>query len=650
MLKSSLRFALVFFLSAVLLAAQQTNRQTQIAQTSGQSLTFPNTVRGISSMTAAYKVQGNPSTLTITVSGQLADGSVQALDTYSTPLSTSRTISLGSVTYSYFFVTASWSGGQGVSVTETLTVTGLGLTPTPTGQPTFTISYATDPTGLSCSANFRANYGGNDYYCASGVFAKTNTAVPASKTVVGTDSSGRIVDASSVTLGNNTTGQANTALNLTNAPVSPIVQSSNHLSCPTCLTGLDIDVVGGIIGANQGANALGAGKYLGLSSSSISTSSQMSAPFDFWLDKFTISTATNTQNGCPIQAGLGAIYSGSTSLVPVQQSIWSFPLSNPSSGVYHSLLPPTFVSAYLPISFMIGVLGNCGLSMGGMSAEIRGTKSQLLVANLGGSTILSSATNYTGFSMSSTPGTSSDESKFEVVIPFPGGATARNLCVYSIETNPPLGGDVAFTLRQGVGAAGAMGPTSVAVDVPNSSVANGIYCDYYLYTGDQATLARGDRIAIQIINNNASTSQKFAGISLELVPTGSATGMIIFGSNAVTFPNTSSTYGAPFTNKQSTNETIARAGMPRAVVMKNAFCYVTSAPGTNPYSLTWYQNGSAPNGGLAISIPTNVTAPGELSDTANAINFSALDTFSLQYAGTAGGTAPAISSCSVEVD
>lgn len=46
-----------------------------------------------------------------------------------------------------------------------------------------------------------------------------SAAVPASKTVVGTNSSGQVIDASSATLANNTTGNAATATNLVNTPI-----------------------------------------------------------------------------------------------------------------------------------------------------------------------------------------------------------------------------------------------------------------------------------------------------------------------------------------------------------------------------------------------------------------------------------------------
>src|ERR1700722_16865621 len=80
-----------------------------------------------SSLTVNYVPSGSPAALTVTIEGIVnASGDVAVLDSYSGTTNTTRTVSLGGVSYDSFRFTASWTGGNNVSVGGSVASTGAG--------------------------------------------------------------------------------------------------------------------------------------------------------------------------------------------------------------------------------------------------------------------------------------------------------------------------------------------------------------------------------------------------------------------------------------------------------------------------------------------------------------------------------------------
>jgi hypothetical protein len=97
----------------------------------GVPVALQNHLLDTSSITVNYTVAGSPVTVSITVEGIiLADGgSVALLDTYTGTTSVSgRSISLGSVSYDWFRITASWTGGSNVAISGSMQSSGSGPT------------------------------------------------------------------------------------------------------------------------------------------------------------------------------------------------------------------------------------------------------------------------------------------------------------------------------------------------------------------------------------------------------------------------------------------------------------------------------------------------------------------------------------------
>jgi len=410
--------------------------------------------------------------------------------------------------------------------------------------------------------------------------------------------------------------------------------------CPTCVVGVNKTVVGGIIGAWFGTAM--AHQVVGWFTFGQASNVYFPAPFDHWLSNLTafVSAVSSTTAVGPMPFGIGRFF---TTAVQYSSSTFSIPLNASATTAYQGTqTPPEFISAGVPnFAFVGSTAASGGPIVRGISAQILGSTSQILGNNLNSHTVATGATVYTGPSMSDAT-TTATENLVEVPIPYPSGATAKTLCVFMATANAS-GGSLTLTLDKNEVA------QPLSVIVPLSSIAEAVYCDPN--PTHALTLAQGDRIDWSLVNANGSAaSGQINGISMELVPSGTATGMIVWRSNGVSLPNTSTTYGTPFTNYQNATEATVGNAMPRAVTGKNLYCFATIAPVTHPYGLTVRQNGTSPASGLTISMSTGASVPGNVSDVVDSIAFSNLDWFTMQYSGTSGGTAPAISSCAMEVD
>ena len=431
--------------------------------------------------------------------------------------------------------------------------------------------------------------------------------------------------------------------------VSPIAMSfGGAASCPTCLTGPDTTIKGGLIGTYASAGWASTRVFNWFANANLATTfTSTFAPFPFYLQ---VMDATITQSPVlPTNVGLAFLLNGTTPVYDNSHAI-ILPGSAANSTLALSLARPRWVGAGDLFSLQIGAQSSPGsATLNSVSARILGTTSALLGNAFAAVTVGIGSTVYTGFSMSGTPGATEPPS--EIVIPYPGGATLRNFAVYMSTANG-AGGSLVLTVRKGNGPGGAMGDTTVVATVPLSSAIGGVYWDNFAVTGHSSVAAQGDRYSVRAINNNgAAISGAIQSISAELVPSGFAKGPIFWGTNAIVLPAGGTIYGSPFTNKQDATETNVYAGMPDPTVAVNLVCYVTTAPLVHDEVVTLRKNGA--DSAITITIPVGFGAPGEVADyfaaTGHSVSFNSNDTYSLKYANAAGGTAAVISSCALEI-
>jgi len=445
-----------------------------------------------------------------------------------------------------------------------------------------------------------------------------------------------------LTIANTGVTSVATAAPLSGGPIT----STGTLSCPTCLTGPNVNTVGGIIGTDFVQGVQAASRFYAWFASGQASNQQFVSPLTVWLSNFTalVYAVPSPSNYSSLQTGL-AVTTGNTVSLPY----WTVPGSTAAGAVASSAdqgLRPLLVPQGLAISIPANGVG--GPLLSSYTAEILGSTAQILGTNLNAATVGTGAIVYTSFSQSTTP--SATETTVEVPVPWTLGGTAKNLCWYQSTANG-AGGALTVTLRQGVGAAGALGDTTLTQNSPLSMGLNNAYCDYYATTSHSVALAQGDRITLGLVNGNASAaSGAVEGFSMQVDPNGLANGWIIFGLNSSTLPNASATYLCPFTNRQTITITSASAGMPDARVAVNLIGYCTAAPGTEPATFTLYKNGSPTS--IVATILTAFSAPGEISDlyasTGHSVAYAAKDIFTLKYNQLATGTAPTCTAFSLE--
>lgn len=276
-------------------------------------------------------------------------------------------------------------------------------------------------------------------------------------------------------------------------------------------------------------------------------------------------------------------------------------------------------------------------TMSGFSWDIIGSTSQPLGwINPGNAVIGASTTVFVSPSHGASP--QATEAKAAVVIPY--ASTAKNLCVF-MNTAQSSNNSVVITLR--LTHAGSTSSTALVTTIPLSGAA-GTYCD----STDTVSIAAGDWITWQIQNNANANSGQFGSIAMELVPSGNATGMIVFGRDGISYNTTNANqYAAPFTTSANqTTYNIAAAPMPRAVTAKNLYCIYTAVP-ANQATATLFKNTASTS--LVATIPTTGSGTQIVSDLVNSVSFAQFDTFNLAFLQNGGGSAT-ISSCSMEVD
>jgi len=343
------------------------------ATTSGTSTTATNftgslvgDVTGTQGATSVVKVNGVSLPITKTIIG--TNGSGQIIDASSATLTNNTTGNSATSTTAVNF-TGSLAGDvtgtqgansvvkvNGSAIPHSIIIIGTNGSGQIIDATSATLSNNT--TGNAATATATANFSGSLVGDVTGTQGATSVtrvngaSVPVSKTIVGTNSAGRIVDASSAMLSNNTSGNAATATNAINAVTSTnfggslsgdvtgtqgatLVVNVNGVAVPTSKTIVGTNGSGQIIDASSatlannttGSSATAtsvsggsAGEVLYQSASGVTaftavgtsgqilTSNGTSPPT--WAAAGTVTTATNLANGAasqiPYQTGSGA--------------------------------------------------------------------------------------------------------------------------------------------------------------------------------------------------------------------------------------------------------------------------------------------------------------------------------------------------------
>jgi hypothetical protein len=491
-----------------------------------------------------------------------------------------------------------------------------------------------------------------------GVSAQAQTKINLATQVKGTlpnsnlVSSGQIVVNTAGPLGGGATVALGGTLNLTctgclNAAVTsvsgtaPITVATGTttpvVACPTCLTGPDITLVGGIMGGYANASASNGLAFTPWAGSGVNSTNVPNA-FNSWFRNLAVVNSAASSAG-----EVHSVYFQSTFAAvatnPLNMVVVSLP-SSVAAGVYGSVAGSSpWPAAQLAASYayMKGVNGNT-LAIRGYSWDVIGSTSQPIGWYTGSNSIATGATNFGGPSQPTAWVAAASEALQGVIVPY--ASTARNLCAQTNAAQPATG-TLVIDLRKTT--AGVTSSPGLTLTIPVSG-SGAPYCN----TTSSVGLAAGDWIDFQGVNNAGTASATVYAITMELVPSGAATGMIAWGLRGLAFASSAAQYAAPFSAAAlSATEANQRAPMPRAVTMKNLSCLYTTPPGSNPIVVTVVKNGTPD--ALTVSIPTSGVGTQIITDSTHTVSFAALDTFDLKFLQSSG-TNPVISSCSVEVD
>jgi hypothetical protein len=411
---------------------------------------------------------------------------------------------------------------------------------------------------------------------------------------------------------------------------SPLVVDPNPItgtgtvSCPTCATGADTTVYGGIIGGVLGS-ASGIIPFSSTATTSrtaFATDLFLSGPF-FCLsspsdnDWVAVALGTNTPSGTTITNGyIDSVASGlsASSCVGQNKQVFFTPSSTPISGVSNTLGSSSIQTYW--------------------SSAVLGSMTQPLSVRPN-STTGSSSTHYTSAGQGLTSSTTTSDEQL-VQLPVANALDVSSMCLVTT-TSQGAAGSLVITLRKNEV------DTAMVVTVPLSGL-SGRRC----YSASTISFAAGDELSISMTNNHTSTSASIDNISLETTPTASGmTALLVFPKGNRILTASADRYSPMFVNDTlKTAENDAWSPLPRDGTIKNLRCYLKTAPAADA-TVTLYQNGSPT--GLTVTLDHAGGGDRVISDTTHTVSASMYDGLSLDWT-SAGGSVAVSSGCTAEFD
>jgi hypothetical protein len=402
---------------------------------------------------------------------------------------------------------------------------------------------------------------------------------------------------------------------------------------PTALIGPDTRIKGGILGLQEAGAVYAVFGWFGNSGLN-----QVAFGSDLWINGLTAYISATMGTGAYYNIGPAAFNGTTQFTVPYVLAI----PNNATAGAYQASNPaPIFIPSNSGTGVQVSGLSPTNATaatMRGVTANVVGVATQPLGVFLNGNSVAGSTTVYTGFSQSAITTQTAENLTF-VIAPY--AFTASNLCI-ALKGAAPSGGTFTATLRKAT-SGGSYTPADtplVATVVASGGI--GTYCD----TADSQAFSATDAFDVKLINGSSSTGPTLYSVTMLTTLPGGATGMIIFGTGGQTMTNNN--YYPAFTSSAGTaTEVNTSAPAPRVFTASNLSCYVTTAPGTDAANLTVRQNAASPGSGLTVQLALLTT--GLIQDVAHTIAFANKDLFDLLDT-QASGTAPAVSSCSMQVN
>lgn len=429
-------------------------------------------------------------------------------------------------------------------------------------------------------------------------------------------------------------GLPGTTLNLNSSAVyNPSRFRQNNQTVNFCqdLFSCPAQITGGIVGSSGSSASTWSNVALAPFGDSAATSVFAAAPFSFFLVNPTLTTS-NTNGSAGLQVQLDTNLGATPTRV---QWIMGIP-PGAVAGVYRNTsLPPYQIAAGQPFSNIgvnsIPTNGTALATVRGLTYNLVGTNNTMLGAYVG-ATVPASGTRFVGFSNT----LQSTETLTQTVM-----ATAYSISGFCAYASAGAAGSTVITLRK------AAADTTLILTIPTAGTA-GVWC----ITGTAITGAAGDLLDWKIVNNDVSNpTGTIVNLIAQDTPTLPATGQLTFGLGSSTLTSNQNNYSPPFSGiATSITQLNNQVGLPRAIVVPKLSCRAFTCPGTNDATFTVQKNGVSTS--LAVTVLHTDTCPETVTDTtaAHAVAFAAGDLINLIENQPTSGTAPVVSSCSVEHD
>lgn len=386
--------------------------------------------------------------------------------------------------------------------------------------------------------------------------------------------------------------------------ISPIVVSSNGVvSCPSCATtGISTATTGGVIGGGLTAATLMV--PFGVSASS----SRPPVPV-----AMNLSGPASCVSSTAVPGGTLAVWLGTVSPTATANRIsdGQTVFSNLASTVEcHQQLLKTFSVG--PGEYLAGNNASLGTTNPTFwASSVTGTNSQPLGANIQG-TVGIGLTGYTA------PGqeviNTASENAIELVMP--DSVDIVGMCI-TMSTSNGAGGNYVATLRKNEAA------TAMTFTVAASQGA-GQTCDNA--AAHKISYVAGDRISIQIVNNNAAAvTGTIQYVMLDARPTAAGmTGIMVYPKTGLSLTASQTRYLPAYTKTAlNATEGAVSSPVPRPMTIKNLYCFQQTAP-TNNATFKIYNSGVAST--LVATATSGAGANAVFSDTTHSSVFTGFGT------------------------